>query len=258
MDLELGGKTALVTGASKGIGLATVRALTEEGVKVAAVARTTNADLDATGAIVIGADLSTADGVETGIGSALDAVGDLDILVNNVGGGSVELMGAFLDLTDHAWAKGFDINFFAAVRTIRLALPGLLRTKGNIVNVSSVGGRVPGTNAINYTTPKAALTALGKGLNEEFGPQGVRVNTISPGATRTYLWEGPIGAAIAASRGVGHEALLAALPAADGMTTGRFVEPEEIAELIALVVSPKGASIAGADYIMDGGALKSV
>lgn len=258
MDLELAGRTALVTGASKGIGLATVRALTAEGVKVAAVARTTNADLDATGAIVVSADLSTADGVRAGIGSALEAVGDLDILVNNVGGGSPDLMGTFLQLTDEAWTKGFDLNFFAAVRTIRLALPGLLRAKGNIVNVSSLGAREPGLNTANYTTAKAALNALGKALNEEFGPQGVRVNTVSPGATRTYLWEGPVGAAIAASQGVDQAAMLAAMPAASGMTTGRLVEPEEIAELITFMVSPKGASIAGADYIMDGGALKSV
>jgi NAD(P)-dependent dehydrogenase (short-subunit alcohol dehydrogenase family) len=257
MDLELAGRTALVTGASKGIGLAIVRALTAEGVKVAAVARTTNADLDETGAIVVTADLSTADGVRTGIGSALDALGDLDILVNNVGGGSADMLGSFLQLTDDSWTEGFDINFFATVRTIRLALPGLLRTKGNIVNVSSIGGRAPGTAPANYTTAKAALNALGKALNEEFGPQGVRVNTVSPGPTLTYLWEGPVGAAIAASQGIDQATLIEAMPEASGMTTGRLVEPREIADLITFVVSPKSASVAGAEYIMDGGALKT-
>ena len=258
MDLELSGRTALVTGASKGIGLATVRALTAEGVKVAAVSRTTNADLDATGALVCTADLSTQDGVAAGIGGALEAIGDLDILVNNVGGGEAELLGTFLSLTDEAWTKGFDINFFATVRTIRLALPGLLRTKGNIVNVSSIGGRAPGNNTPNYTTAKAALNALGKALNEEVGPRGVRVNTVSPGPTRTFLWEGPVGAAIAASRGVDQDTMLAAIPASSGMTTGRLIEPSEVAELITFMVSPKGASIAGTDYVIDGGVLKSI
>lgn len=258
MDLELSGRTALVTGASKGIGLATVRALTAEGAKVAAVARTSNADLEATGAIIVNADLSTADGVQAGVGGALDALGELDILVNNVGGGSPELLGTFLQVTDDMWSQGFDLNFFATVRATRLALPSLLRTKGNVVNVSSVGGRAPGTGPSHYTTAKAALTALSKALNEEFGPQGVRVNTVSPGPTRTYLWEGPVGAAIAAAQGTDQATMLAAMPAASGLTTGRLVEPAEVAEVIAYLVSPRAASIAGVDYIIDGGALKAV
>lgn len=258
MDLQLSGKTALVTGASKGIGLATVRALAAEGVKVAAVARTSNADLAESGAIIISADLSTADGVLAGVGGALDALGDLDILVNNVGGGSSELLGTFLQLADDFWTAAFDLNFFAAVRTIRLAMPGLLRTKGNVVNVSSVSGRAPGNQVVHYAASKAALNALGKGLNEEFGPQGVRVNTVSPGPTRTYMWEGPVGAAMAAAQGLDQATMVAALPVATGMTIGRLVEPAEVADAITYLVSPKAASIAGVDYVVDGGALKTI
>jgi NAD(P)-dependent dehydrogenase (short-subunit alcohol dehydrogenase family) len=256
MDLNLTGRTALVTGAGKGIGLATVKALISEGVKVAAVSRTNNADLEEAGALVTTADLSTADGVLAGIGGALEAVGDLDVLVNNVGGGSTDQLGKFLDLTDDAWSAGFDINFFAAVRTIRLAMPGLLRTKGNVVNVSSIAGRNPSGAPYGYATAKAALTVLGKALNEEFGPQGVRVNTISPGPTRTHLWQGPIGAAVATSLGIDQPTLLAAMPGANGMTTGRLIEPSEVADLITYLVSPKSQSLTGADYIIDGGSLK--
>ncbi|GAA0844245.1 SDR family oxidoreductase [Streptosporangium amethystogenes subsp. fukuiense] len=103
------------------------------------------------------------------------------------------------------------------------------------------------------------LTAFGKALNDEFGPKGVRVNTVSPGPVRTSLWEGPAsyGAELAKAIGVPHEDLLRLLPARMGMTTGRFAEPAEVATLVAYLASPLAASIAGADYLIDGGAIKT-
>lgn len=162
------------------IGLATVRTLTEAGMKVVAAARTTTPELTETGAAVVNADLSTLEGVRGAVSGAEELVGDLDLLVNNVGGAVGDMVGGFEAFDDDRWQEIFDLNFFSAVRAIRCALPGLKRAGGSIVNVSSIGARIPGEGPHPYTTAKAALTALGSALAEQYGPQGVRVNTVSP------------------------------------------------------------------------------
>lgn len=127
------------------------------------------------------------------------------------------------------------------------------------MNVSSNGARLPHSGPVPYTTAKAALTALGKALAEEFGPQGVRVNTVSPGPVRTALWEAPegYGAELASSMGLRHDQFLVGLPDAAGMLTGRMVEPAEVGALIAYLASPLAASTVGADHVIDGGAIKT-
>ncbi|MGN9841930.1 SDR family NAD(P)-dependent oxidoreductase [Nonomuraea sp. H19] len=262
MDMRLTGKTAVVTGASRGVGLAIVRALAGEGMRVVAAARTISPELKETGAITVAADLSTAHGPAELIDRALAELGEIDLLVNNVGGGDggEGQLGGFLGFGDEQWRQAYDLNFLSAVRATRAAVPSLLRRGGTIVNISSNGARMPHAGPITYTTAKAALTAFGKALAEEFGPRGVRAVTISPGATRTALWEAPdgYGAALAASLGIGHEELLAGLPSNTGMTTGRFVAPEEIAALVTYLASPHAGSVNGADYVIDGGAIKTV
>ncbi|MFD2474030.1 SDR family oxidoreductase [Amycolatopsis silviterrae] len=261
MDLQLTGKTAVVTGASRGIGLATVSALIGEGMRVVAAARTITPELKETGAVPVAVDLSAPDGPGRLIEQAVAEFGGLDVLVNNVGGGdSPGQAGGFLSLTDQQWTEMVELNFLAAVRASRAALPHLIERRGAIVTVSSNGARMPHSGPIAYTTAKAALTALGKALAEEFGPQGVRVNTVSPGPVRTALWEGPesYGAELASSMGLSHEDLLAALPAGAGMLTGRLVEPEEVATLITYLASPLAASITGADHLVDAGSVKTV
>ncbi|MYV97388.1 SDR family oxidoreductase [Streptomyces sp. SID3343] len=265
MDLHLTGKTAVVTGASRGIGLAVVEALTAEGVRVVAGARTVTPELKRTGATAVSVDLSEADGPARLIERACAELGgDIDVLVNNVGGGDAGGDGAsqtsgFLAFTDRQWAQAIDLNFLAAVRTTRAALPHLIRTRGAIVNVSSNGARMPHAGPTPYTTAKAALTALGKALAEEFGPHGVRVNTVSPGPVRTAMWEAPdgYGAELAKAMGLEQEQLLAALPATMGMTTGRFVEPAEVAALVTYLASPLAGSTTGADHVVDGGSIKT-
>ncbi|HEY3504553.1 MAG TPA: SDR family oxidoreductase [Actinocatenispora sp.] len=260
MDLGLAGKTALVTGASRGIGLAIVAALRAEGMRVVGAARTASPELAATGAEAVVADLSTADGAARAVERALAELGEIDVLVNNVGGGDSGegQTDGFLGFDDAAWQQALGINFLSAVRTTRAALPSLLRRRGAIVTVSSIGARQPADGPITYTTAKAALTAFGKALAEEFGPRGVRVNTVSPGPVRTALWVDPAGygAAVAAAMGVSHEELLAGLPAGAGLTTGRLIEPDEVASLVAYLASPLAGSVAGADYRIDGGAVK--
>ncbi|WP_326644076.1 oxidoreductase [Nonomuraea fuscirosea] len=261
MDMGLSGRTAVVTGASRGIGLAVVKALTGEGVRVVAAARTITPELKETGAVPITADLSAAAGPGAVIDRALSELGEIDLLVNNVGGGdaSDEAFG-FLSLSDEQWRQFYDLNFLSAVRATRAAVPSLIRRRGTVINISSTSAHVPSGGPVHYATAKAALTALSKALAEEFGPQGVRVTTVSPGATRTSLWEGSgrYGAALAAAHGVDLDSFLAGLPSGTGMTTGRFVEPEEVASLVTWLASPHAASVTGADFLIDGGAVKTV
>ncbi|MCX5205329.1 SDR family oxidoreductase [Streptomyces sp. NBC_00237] len=262
MDLQLTDKTAVVTGASRGIGLAVVSTLVREGVRVVAAARTITPELKATGAIGVPVDLSEPEGPARLVALAEAELGGLDLLVNNVGGGDTGdgQTGGFLSFTDQQWSDAFDLNFLASVRTTRAALPHLVTRRGAIVTISSNGARTPHAGPVPYTTAKAALTAFGKALAEEFGPQGVRVNTVSPGPVRTDMWESPdgYGAELAKSMGLEQEQLLAALPAATGMLTGRLVRPEEVAALVAYLASPLAGSTTGADHIIDGGAIKTV
>lgn len=260
MNLGLKNKVAIVTGASRGIGLATVKALEQEGVKVFGAARTLTPELLALSSEALAVDLSRADGAPKLIGHVLSRSEGIDILVNNVGAGDAVALGGFLDVTDEHWRANLDITLMSAVWMSRAALPALLESRGTIINVSSINSKVPSAGPIAYTTAKTALAALSKSLSEEFGPQGVRVNTVSPGAVRTSLWEGAgrFGSSVAAALGVTHEALLSEIPTRFQMTSGRITEADEVASLIAFLASDRIANVVGADYVIDGGTLKAI
>ncbi|MGI8416199.1 MAG: SDR family oxidoreductase [Nakamurella sp.] len=261
MDLQLHGKTAVVTGASRGIGLAVSEALTREGVRVLGAARTIPAELTAVSEAAVSADLSTAAGAAKVVDRALTELGDIDILINNVGAGDADRfkLGGFLDIGDDQWRELFDLNLFSAIWMTRAALPSLLERRGAIVNVASVNSRMPSTGPVGYSEAKAALTALGKRLSEEFAPRGVRVNTVSPGVVGTSLWRDPagFGGKMAAANGLGHQDFLAAIPEQAAISTGRITEPEEVAALITFLASEAAANMVGADLIIDGGMIKT-
>ncbi|MFJ9368223.1 SDR family oxidoreductase [Nocardia sp. NPDC101769] len=262
MDLGLNGKTALVTGASRGIGLAVAETLADEGVRVVGVARNITPELEKVAAATVSADLSTTEGALAAVETALSEFGGIDILVNNVGGGDADqlTLGSFLDVPDEQWRKLFDLNLFGVVTTTRAALPSIIERRGAIVTVSSINARIPAAGPAGYSEAKAALTNLGKRLSEEFGPQGVRVNTVSPGPVGTDIWRGPdhLGAKLAAANGMDHEQFLNAIPAQFNIASGRIAEAKEVAALVTFLASEQAGIINGADYVIDGGIVKTV
>jgi len=255
MDLHLSGKVAVVTGASRGIGLAVVRALVEEGARVVAAARGSSAELAALGRTVraVEADLTSPEGPSKVIDEAITAFGGLDILVNNVG--SVRpRVGGFLSVTDEDWATTLASNFISAVRTTRAALPHLLnRGGGAIVTVSSVNAFLPDPLVMDYSAAKAALTNFCKSLSKEVGPKGIRVNTVSPGPVATDLWLGEKGVASTLAGAGAGKADDVAKRVASAMVTGRFTRPEEVAQLVVTLASDRTGNVVGADFVIDGG-----
>ncbi|MFL6116230.1 MAG: SDR family NAD(P)-dependent oxidoreductase [Catenulispora sp.] len=267
MDLDLRGRVALVTGGSKGIGLAVVRTLIAEGAFVVAASRSMSPELEALdnpNLLHIAGDLMDPALPEQLVTRAVEAFGGLDILVNNAGGpppGVVLPRGPFLDGTDAGWEAIFEFNLFAVMRLTRAALPQLVVRGGTVVNVSSVLARQPAANNYEYAAAKAALSHVGKGLAEEFGPRGVRVNTVSPGVVRTNWWtdSGGVADMFASAMGVDRDTLLdKTLPEMLRLSTGRFVEPQEVADAVVLLASPRSGSTTGSDFVIDGGLLKEI
>lgn len=261
MELNLDLKVALVTGASKGIGLAITRALAEEGVRVAAGALHGSpelAQLSKTHDVYpVRVDLADASGPDALVSAALKRFGQLDILVNNVGGVRPSLNG-FLSVSDADWDWTLTLNFLAAARTMRAALPALLRREdSSIVTISSVNAALPDPTVIDYSAAKGALTNLCKSLSKEFGGK-VRVNTISPGPVQTDLWLGTEGVAAVVANASGATPDSVAHDAASQSVTGRFSRPDEIADLVLFLASSRAANITGSDYAIDGGLVTTV
>jgi NAD(P)-dependent dehydrogenase (short-subunit alcohol dehydrogenase family) len=258
MDLELTGKVCVVTGASKGIGLAVTRELAAEGAHVIAGARSTDplAGLDRVTPVAV--DLSDPDGPARLVGEAISRHGRIDVLVNNVGGAHIRLDG-FLALTDADFENSLQMNFFAALRATRAAIADMtMRSAGTVVNVASINAFFqPDAGVIDYGAAKAALVNLAKALSQEFGPQGIRITSISPGPVETDLWLGEHGVAQTAGRatGAGADAVRGAVEGQ--IATGRFSTPQEIATLVVLLASPRTANVTGANWVIDGGMVKT-
>lgn len=263
MDLNLKDKVAVVTGGSKGIGLAIASRLAAEGAIVVVGSRSVSDELaavrDDQGVSVVPVDLATAQGPGELISAAVDAHGGLDILINNVG--ASEPGPTFADIDDDAWQRIFDVTFFSAVRTSRAALPSLIAREGAIVNIGSINARLPDPAIAHYSAAKAALSNLNKSLAIELAPHKVRVNQISPGPVRTPFWTAPGGFAHVVAGAAGttpEQAVDDVVPQALGILTGRFSEAEEVASLALFLASSQAANITGADYVLDGGTIKTV
>jgi 3-oxoacyl-[acyl-carrier protein] reductase len=265
VDFALGGRRALVTGSSKGIGKAIAAALAAEGAGVTVCARgsaalhATAAELRRLGAEVVevAADLGTEAGVETVWQAHLAAFGGADVLVNNVTGAANGL--DVLHTSDAEWLDSYTMNVLVHVRFIRRALPGMLeRGWGRIVNVSSTSGRQPDEHYPAYGATKAALINLSKLLANVYSRQGVTTTCVCPGITRT---EAAMASAVRRSgrsgddpRRVFDEFFTARRP----LPAGRFGEPEDTANLITFLCSERASWITGTCVDVDGGWVKSI
>ena len=255
MELAMTGRIALVTGASKGIGLAVARALAGEGATVVAGALNGSAELDElarTGDVHhVSVDLTTPDGPAELVAVAA-GLGGIDVVVNNVGAVRPRLDG-FVAVTEADWEWELTINFLAAVRTMRAAIPHMSGRPGAaIVTISSVNAYLPDPGVVDYSAAKGALANLCKSLSKELGPD-IRVNTISPGPVQTDLWLGSGGVAATVGGASGTEPDEVVRRQAAAAATGRFTTPGEIADLVLFLASDRAANITGSDVRIDGG-----
>jgi len=264
MDLGLAGKVAVVTGASKGIGLAITQAFVAEGALVIAGARSSSPELDelvAAGSVLFeSVDLSQPDAPGRLVARSGD-LGGLDILVNNVGAVAFRPAG-FLSVTDDEWLETLTLSFLAAVRTTRAAIPLLIeRGGGNVVTIGSVNAFLPDPPVVDYSAAKAAVWNLSKSLSKEFGAQNLRFNTISPGPVATQLWLGENGVAATAAKNLGVDfdtARDTVVASQGGFSTGRFTQPSEVADLALILASHRAGNVTGSDFLIDGGLLKTL
>lgn len=252
---EFRDRRILVTGGTKGIGEAIVRRFAEGGGAVATTGRSALSEGQRP-ALFIRADVSTAGGVGNVVERVLSEWGGIDVLVNCVGGSDAP-SGGFRALTDEEWVKALNLNLLSAVRFDRAFVPGMVeRGRGVVLHVSSIQHRLPlHDSTLAYSAAKAAMRTYSKGLANEVGPKGVRVNTVSPGFIETPAAHAMV-LRLAESRGIDERAARqAVVNMIGGIPLGRPGRPEDVAELVAFLASDRAAWVHGADYVIDGGTL---
>jgi len=255
--LDFEGVRAVVTAGTKGAGRATVERLLKGGARVVTAARSAaNAPI---GASVVEVDLTRPEGADQLARAAIERLGDVDVLVHVLGGSSSP-GGGFAALTDTHWAAELDLNLMTAVRLDRALLPRMLaRGRGAVVHVSSIQRTLPLPESTTaYAAAKAALTTYSKALSKEVGPKGVRVNVVSPGWIHTEAADDLMRRIADSTGGSLETAKQSILDALGGIPLGRPAKPEEVAELIAFLVSDRASAIHGAEYVIDGGTIPTV
>jgi NAD(P)-dependent dehydrogenase (short-subunit alcohol dehydrogenase family) len=265
MDLQLAGQVVLVTGGSKGIGLAAARMFAQEGAHVAIVARGRE-DLESAGRTVTEAgsrartpgkvaaltgDLSVADVPARVVREVEDTLGPIDVLVNNVG---LAYQVTFDECTDEQWDELWQLNVMSYVRMTRAVLPSMqARQTGAIVHVSSTAGKRPSVGMANYSVTKAAVQSVSRLVADTYASDGIRSLAICPGPTTSEAWmdEGGLAEQVAEAKGISRADALAAT--GKGRPMGRMASPEEIAAAIVFAASPRASYVTGAAWSVDGG-----
>lgn len=255
---EFADQRVLVTGGTKGMGAAIARRLAQAGATVAVTARSAPAE-SLPFAHFIAADLGTAAGAAQVVEAVNDRLGGLDILINNVGG-SVAPAGGFRVLSDDDWLLALNTNLLAAVRLDRAFLPAMLeRKRGVIIHISSIQRRLPlYDSTLAYAAAKAALTNYSKGLSQEVGPQGVRVNSIAPGFVETEAATAFIDQLATAAGEDRDTARQKVIRSIGGIPLGQPGRPQDIAEAVAFLASARAAYIHGTELVIDGGSLPTI
>jgi 3-oxoacyl-[acyl-carrier protein] reductase len=264
MDLGLEGRACVVTGASRGIGLDVARRLCAEGASVLLVARGEGLDdaarqcRQAGGrAASLALDVTAADATERIIGTAESELGPVDVLVNNAGTARWRELDA---VPDEDWQAAWDLNVMASLRAMRALVPAMReRGWGRVVNVSSTAAKRPSRYMPEYSVAKAALLSLSRLFADELAADGVLVNAVCPGPTKSELWTGEGGLAdqSAALSGLsGREQAIA--KAGGGRPIGRLAEVGEIAAAIVFLCSEQASYVAGAAWSVDGGTVQVI
>lgn len=252
-DLELKGRRALVTGGTKGVGAAVVATLTNAGATVLATARSVP-DGGAEGVHHVAADLMSAAGCDRVAKAVREHLGGIDIIVN-VMGGSSSPGGGFAALGDAEWMQELNQNLMSAVRIDRALLPLMIdQRSGVVIHVTSIQHKLPLPESTTaYAAAKAALSTYSKSLSKEVAPKGVRVVRVSPGWIETDAAI-ELAQRLAAEAGTdlegGKRIIMDSL---GGIPLGRPAKPQEVADLIVFLVSPRAAAITGTEYVIDGG-----
>jgi NAD(P)-dependent dehydrogenase (short-subunit alcohol dehydrogenase family) len=249
--MRLADKVAIITGGGTGIGAATARLFRKEGAEVIVMGRRVEPlreVADETGAIAFAGDAADTDDVRAVVALARERFGGIDIIVPNAAG---HAHGACIDVDDASWAGAVDSILTTAFKLCREALPSLIERRGSIVIVSSLAGVFAGPEVVGYTTMKHALTGLTRSLARDYGPRGVRVNSVNPAWVRTPMADNAMDA-LSAAKGISREE--AYTLSTSHVPIRRAGEPEEVASICLFLASPDAALIQGAVIMADGGA----
>lgn len=255
---ELQGKIALVTGGTKGTGKAIAERLSNAGATVIITARNTPKQ-SSEKLHFISADLSKSTGTQKVVSEVLQKFGQLDILINNLGSSETK-GGGFVVLSDEDWEHAIRTNLLAPVRLDKGFLPQMLERKsGVIIHIASIQGKLPlYESTLPYAAAKAGLINYSKGLSNEVSPKGVRVLTVSPGWIKT---DGATGMMKEISERTGisiDEAIQQVMKSLGGIPYGRPAQPEEVAELIGFLASPRANYLTGTEFVIDGGTIPTI